>query len=450
MQENKMGVMRVDKLIITMSLPMMVSMLVQALYNIVDSIFVSRISENALTAVSLAFPIQSLLMAFLNGVGVGMNSLLSRSLGEKNGKSANEAARHGIFMAAICYVIFLAFGLLLVKPYYSSQLRGASEEITGYGVTYLTIVCVCSFGIFSQVIMERLLQATGRTLFTMITQLTGAVFNLIFDPILIFGLFGFPKLGVAGAAIATVGGQMLAASMALIFNLRLNREIKLTFRGFRPQGAVIKRILTVGVPTTLMQAIGSIATYIMNSILIVFSSTATAVYGIYFKLQSFALMPIFGMNNGLVPIIAYNLGAKKKARIKEAIKYGLLFAEIIMLVALAVFELFPAQLLGLFDASEHMLSIGVPALRTIAIGFPLIGLGIVSSTTFQALGNGVYSMITSMTRQLIVLIPVAYLFSKISLSAVWWAHPIAECVSIVLSLTFLIRIVKRVVNGLPD
>lgn len=450
MQENKMGVMKVDKLLITMSLPMMVSMLVQALYNIVDSIFVSRISENALTAVSLAFPIQTLMVAFSTGVGVGMNALLSRSLGEKNFKKVNESATNGVFMQTMVYILFLLVGLFAVKPFYASQTRGADPEIYHYGVTYLRLVCVCSFGMYMQMIFERMLMSTGKTVYSMICQTVGAVINLIFDPILIFGYFGFPKLGVAGAAIATVGGQITASILAITFNLKVNKEVHLSFKGFRPNGATLLQILSVGIPTTIMQAIGSVMSYLMNRILIGFTSTATAVFGVYFKLQSFVFMPIFGMNNGVVPIVAYNLGAKKPRRIKETIKLALVFAEIVMFIGTALFELAPAMLLSFFDASDRMLEIGVPALRIMGMAFPFVGVGIISSSTFQALGKGVYSMTISLLRQLIVLIPVASFLARFGLRYVWWSFPIAELISFAASVIMLVLTIRNVVNKIPD
>ena len=311
-QENKMGVMPVNKLLLSMSLPIMISMLVQALYNIVDSIFVAKISENALTAVSLAFPIQSLMIATATGTGVGVNAILSKSLGEKNFEKANKTAANGVFLAVLSYLLFVVVGIAATVPFYQSQT--GDEEILGYGIQYLTIVCVASIGIFAQIIFERLLQSTGKTIYTMITQGTGAVINIILDPILIFGLFGMPEMGVAGAAAATVIGQVIAGIMGCIINEKVNREIKVEWRGFRPDMEIIGGIYKVGIPSIIMQAIGSLMTYGMNLILISFTSTATAVFGVYFKLQSFIFMPVFGLNNGMVPIIAYNYGAGKRNR----------------------------------------------------------------------------------------------------------------------------------------
>lgn len=443
--ENKMGTMPVNKLLISMSFPMMVSMLVQALYNIVDSIFVAKINESALTAVSLAFPVQSLMIAAGVGTGVGVNAVLSRSLGERNYKKANEAAENGIFMAAVCYILFLIVGLFAVRPFFLTQTK--DTQIVEYGITYLTICCVCSFGMFAQMIFERLLQSTGKTLYTMFTQGTGAIINIILDPILIFGLCGMPRMGVAGAAVATVTGQMIASVLAVFFNLKKNQEIKLSLKGFRPSGKIIGDIYKVGVPSIVMQAIGSVMVYGMNLILIGFSSTATAVFGVYFKLQSFIFMPVFGLNNGMVPIIAYNFGAGKRERLVKTTKLSIIYAVSIMLVGLIVLECIPDKLLLLFDASEHMLAIGVPALRIICISFIFAGFCIVCGSVFQALGNGVYSMVVSIARQLIVLLPVAWLLSRLgNINYVWWAFPIAELVSLTLTILFLIKINQKVIS----
>lgn len=448
-RENKMGVMPVNQLLISMSLPMMISMLVQALYNVVDSIFVSRISENALTAVSLAFPIQSLMIAIGAGTGVGINALLSRALGEKDYGKADKAAVNGVFLAVISYLIFLLVGAFAVTPFYLSQTQDA--EIIEYGKQYLTIVCCLSFGMYTQFVFERLLQSTGKTFFTMITQGTGAIINIILDPILIFGLFGMPRMGVAGAAVATVIGQIVAGIIAIIINEKKNTEIKLHFKGFKPDGVIIGHIYMVGIPSIIMQAIGSLMTYGMNRILMVFSSTAAAVFGVYFKLQSFIFMPVFGLNNGMVPIIAYNFGAAKKDRLVKTIKLSILYAEAIMAVGFLIFQFFPLQLFAMFDASETMLSIGVPALRIISISFLLAGFAIICSSVFQALGNGIYSMLISIARQLVVLLPVAYLLSRLgNVNYVWWAFPAAELISLTMSVIFLILINKKIISRIGE
>lgn len=448
-EENKMGVMPVNKLLLSMSFPMMVSMLVQALYNVVDSIFVSRINENALTAVSLAFPLQTLMIALGGGMGVGVNAVLSKALGEKEFDRANKAAVNGVFLAGVNFVIFLLVGLFAVRPFYMSQTDDA--QIIEYGCQYLTIVCCFGFGIYTQFIFERLLQSTGRTIYTMYTQGTGAIINIIMDPILIFGYFGFPKMGVAGAAAATVFGQIVAGIIALIINLKKNTDIKLDFHGFRPDMGMIGQIYVVGIPSIIMQAIGSVMTYCMNRILIVFSSTAAAVFGVYFKLQSFVFMPIFGLNNGMVPIVAYNYGAAKKDRLLKTVKLSVIYAVGIMFVGFLVFQIFPVQLFALFDASETMLAIGVPALRTISISFLLAGFCIIEGSVFQALGNGVYSMLVSVARQLVVLIPVAYLLSRLgSVDYVWWAFPIAELMSLSMTIVFRIRMGKKVISRIGE
>lgn len=444
-QENKMGVMPINKLLISMSLPMMISMLVQALYNIVDSIFVARVSENALTAVSLSFPLQTLMIAVGAGTGVGINALLSKSLGEKDFKYANRAAKNGIFLTMLSFFLFVLIGLTCVKPFFASQTT--DPEIISAGVQYLTICCVCSFGLFFQMTLERLLQSTGKTLYTMITQGTGAIINIILDPIMIFGLFGFPAMGAAGAAIATVTGQVIAAGLALYFNLKVNDEIQISFKKFKPEINIIKKIYAVGIPSIIMQAIGSVMVYGINMILIGFTATATTVFGVYFKLQSFIFMPVFGLTNGLIPIIAYNYGAKQRERMIKTIKYAIFYAMGIMLIGFVIMELFTPQLLLLFDASETMLQIGVPALRIIGISFLYAGFCIVCSSVFQALGNGVYSMIVSITRQIAVLLPAAYLLSKIGgLSAVWWAFPIADIVAVFLSVIYLLKVYKKVIK----
>lgn len=448
-KENKMGVMPINQLLISMSLPMMLSMLVQALYNIVDSIFVSRIDENALTAVSLAFPIQTLMIALGSGTGVGINALLSRSLGEKDFDKANKTAVNGVFLALLSYLVFLLVGIVGTAPFYLSQTKDA--QIVEYGKQYLTIICCCSFGMYMQFVFERLLQSTGNTFYTMITQGTGAIVNMILDPIFIFGYFGVPRMGVSGAAIATVIGQIIAGVIAMIINIKKNTEIKLQFRGFRPNAMIIKQIYMVGIPSIIMQAIGSIMTYGMNKILLAFTSTAAAVFGVYFKLQSFIFMPVFGLNNGMVPIVAYNYGAGKKDRLTKTIKLSVAYAVALMVIGFVIFQVFPARLFALFEASETMLDIGVPALRIISISFLLAGISIASSSVFQALGNGVYSMILSMVRQLVVLLPVAYLLSLTgNVVYVWWAFPIAELVAVSIAIFFMIRINNKIIRHIGE
>lgn len=448
-EENKMGVMPINKLLISMSVPMMLSMLVQALYNIVDSVFVAKISENALTAVSLASPIQTLMIALGAGTGVGVNALLSRSLGEKNSDMANKVAKNGIFLAGISYLVFLVVGMFLVRPFYLSQTN--DQEIIEYGVQYLSIVCCCSFGMYAQFIFERLLQSTGRTTYTMFTQLLGAIINIILDPILIFGLFGLPKMGVAGAAIATVIGQIIAGIAGYFVNHYKNHEIDVNLKGFRPSIPVIGQIYKIGIPSIIMQSIGSVMVFCLNKILIGFSTTATAVFGVYFKLQSFVFMPVFGLNNGMVPIIAYNYGARSKERMMKTYKLALMLAIGIMTIGMVIFELIPQTLFLLFNASEHMLGMGIPALRIIAIHFPVASFCIVTGSVLQATGNAVYSMITSICRQLVVLIPAAYLLAQLgNVNYVWFAFPIAEVSSMILTFIFFIRIYRKVIKPLGE
>ena len=448
-KENKMGTMPVNRLLISMSLPMMISMLVQALYNVVDSIFVARINENALTAVSLAFPIQSLMIAVAAGTCVGINAVLSRSLGERDYEKVNKCACNGIILMALSFLIFVAIGLFAVSTFYSSQT--ADTEIVQYGTDYLTIVCCCSFGIFMQFTFERLLQSTGKTIYTMITQGTGAIINIILDPILIFGLGGMPKMGVKGAAVATVIGQIVAGALALYLNLKKNEEVKIQKEGLKLEGNIVAQIYAVGIPSMIMQAIGSVMTYGMNLILISFSSTAAAVFGVYFKLQSFVFMPIFGMNNGLVPILAYNFGAGKKERFLKTVKLGILYAFVAMMIGLMLFNIIPEQLLLMFDASETMLAIGVPALRTISISYLLAGFCIICGTVFQALGRAVYSMIVSIARQLVVLLPAAWLLSLAgNVDYVWWAFPIAEMMSLFMTVFFMIRINRQIISHIGE
>lgn len=441
-EENKMGTMPVNKLLISMSLPMIISMLVQAMYNIVDSVFVAQISENALTAVSLAFPLQNLMIAFAGGTAVGVNALLSRSLGEKNQDHVNKTAVNSIFVFLLTAVIFMIGGLTLSNLFFSVQT--SNTEIVNAGTQYSMIVLGCSIGLFCQFLFERLLQATGRTLFTMVTQGTGAIINIILDPIFIFGLFGFPKMGVAGAALATVTGQIIACLMAVFFNLKFNHDIHFNFKGFKPNTYIIKQIYSVGIPSIIMQSIGSVMTFGMNTILISFSTTATAVFGVYFKLQSFVFMPIFGLNNGMIPIIAYNLGAKQKKRMFATIKLAMIYATGMMFIGVILFETIPQTLLGFFNASPDMIKMGIPALRIIAIHFIFAGFSIVCSATFQAVGKGTYSLLTSLIRQLVVLLPCAYLLSLTgNLDLIWLSFPIAELFSASISFVLMKKTQKH-------
>ncbi|MGN0537900.1 MAG: MATE family efflux transporter [Acutalibacteraceae bacterium] len=451
-RENKMGVMPINKLLITMSLPMIISMLVQALYNIVDSIFVAQLdtngATNALDAVTLAFPMQMLMIAVASGLGVGINSTLSKSLGQKDHTKANKLAVNGLLLISCGYLLFLFIGLFISRLFISSQT--ADVKTIEYGVSYTTIVCTMSFGLFGQIAFERLLQSTGKTIFSMIMQLTGAVINLALDPILIFGLGGFPALGVAGAAVATVAGQIVAFILGIIFNTCFNKEIHLSFRKFKPNGSLIKEILSTGIPSIIMQAIGSVMTYCMNCILGAFAYGVT-VFGIYFKLQSFIFMPIFGFNNGMVPIIAYNYGAEKKERLMKTIKLSIIYAVSMMLIGLAVIQIIPEQLLSMFNSDDNMLAVGVPALRTISLSFTFAGFCIILLSVFQAVGKALYSMVVSICRQLVILVPAAFLLSLSgNVQFVWWAFPIAEVASLTLSIIFLFIVKKHTIDLLPD
>lgn len=445
MEENKMGIMPVNRLIVSMSLPIMASMLVQALYNIVDSIFVSKINEHALTAVSMAFPIQNLMIAVGVGTAVGVNALLSRSLGEQDFKKVNKIAENAVFLAGVSYLLFLIIGLFLVGPFYRSQTD--IEAIVAYGKEYLVICCCFSFGAFAQIMFERLLQATGKTLYTMFTQGIGAIVNIILDPIMIFGLFGFPRMGVAGAATATVIGQIVAAILSIWLNHTRNQEVHINMKGFRPELPVIGQIYGIGIPSIIMQAIGSVMNYGMNRILISFTSTATAVFGVYFKLQSFVFMPVFGLNNGVIPIVAYNYGAKKAERVLSTIRHSIIYACSIMAIGLVIFQAVPEQLLTMFNASGTMMEIGIPALRIISLSFILAGFCIACGSVFQALGCSIYSMFVSVARQLLVLLPIAFALARLgNVDLVWWSFPIAELMSLAMTLFFMLRVKRNIIS----
>ena len=442
-----MGTMSINPLLVKLSVPMMVSMLVQALYNVVDSIFVSHVSESALTAVSLAFSLQNVMIAVGVGTGVGVNALLSKSLGEKDQYRANKTAENGIFLAFCSFAVFFVIGLTCMKPYFYAQTNDA--EIAQQGIRYLTVCSVFSLGLFMQTMSEKLLAATGRTNLSMCSQLIGAIVNIVLDPIFIFGCCGEALSGTTGAAVATVIGQFCGAGAAIFFNLKKNPDIQLDWHGFRPSADAIKRIYIVGLPSIAMQCVGSVMTFLMNKILMAFSATAVAVFGVYFKLQSFVFMPIFGMNNGMVPIISYNYGARRPDRVKKTIKLAMCYAEGIMLIGFLLFQFAPDKLLGFFAASDAMLAIGIPAMRIICLHFLLAGVSIVLSSVFQALGNGVFSLIVSVCRQLFVLLPAAWLLAQTgSVNNVWWAFLIAEVVSILMSLAFYARINKTTIAPL--
>lgn len=442
-----MGYMPIFKLVVNMSLPMIISMLVQALYNVVDSMFVSRVSENALTAVSLAFPAQNLMIGVATGTAVGVNALLSKSLGEKNYKRANQIAENGIFLSFIGFLIFLIFGLFGTEVFFRTQTD--VEDIISSGVDYLRVCSCFSFGIFGQIIFERLMQSTGRTFYTMITQGVGAIINIVLDPIFIFGYFGLPAMGAKGAAIATVIGQIIAFIIAVILNKKKNADIDLKLKEFRPNLKIIGRIYSIGIPSIIMVAVGSIMTFSINKIVIAFTETAAAVFGVYFKLQSFVFMPLFGMNNGVIPIISFNYGARNKQRVMKTIGVAILFALFFMAIGLAAMQILPKELLSIFNASDQMIKIGVPALKTISISYIFAGFSVVLISVFQAFGKGLFSMSISIARQLVVLVPCAYLLSKTGeLDNVWWAFPIAEVMSVLVAGAFFIYLYKKVITKL--
>ena len=449
LQENKMGVMSEGKLLMNMALPMIASMLVQALYNVVDSIFVSQVSESAVTALSLAFPIQNMQIGFAVGIGVGVNSLLSKSLGERNQEAANCTAGNGLMLMLIVTVLFMAFGLFGVRPYYEMQ-STVRETVEG-GIAYSQICCILTVGVFLSILGERLLQSTGRTVYTMITQSTGAIINIILDPILIHGWFGAPAMGIAGAAVATVIGQWAAAALVWFFNFKFNPEVQLGLRYLRLDGKTVRQILTVGVPSIVMNGIGSVMNFGMNQILQGFTETATGVFGVYFKLQSFFFMPLFGLNNAAISIIAFNYGAKKPQRITKTLKIACSVAFGLMMAGLLAFQLVPDVLLGLFNPSDAFLTIGRAALRTISWSFPVAAFCIVLGASFQALGNGIYTTITSLCRQLLVLLPVAYLLSLTGdVEKVWLSFIVAEFASAAATYYFFRRIYREKIQPLFD
>lgn len=459
--ENKMRTMPVGRLLLTMALPLAVSMLVQAFYNVVDSYFVSLVNSDAVAALSFAFPIQNLQIGFATGIAVGMNSLLSKSLGQGNRERANHAAGNGIVLTLMVIAMFMLFGFVGVKPYYS--VFGANEATTNYGIDYTTICTVFSMGIFVEVLGERMLQSSGRTVYTLFTQGTGAVLNIILDPIFILGseglsqMFGIqlpfyvPRMEVAGAAIATVIGQWVAAIMAVIFNLTSNPDVSFGVKYLKLEKETVKKILAVGVPSIIMMAIGSVMNFSMNQIFMGLSTpedqTPVTVFGIYFRLQSFFLMPLFGINNASISIIAYNYGARQSQRIKQTLKLALCSALTIMLLGVTVFQVFPHVLMGIFasaDTTGKLVSYGINALRIVSLHFPIAAVGIAIGASFQALGNGIYTTITSLCRQLVVLVPAAYLLSLTgSVDAVWWSFPLAEIFSATLTLIFFARIYRQ-------
>ena len=448
-KENKMGTMPLGKLLLNMATPIVMAMVVQALYNVVDSLYVSRISESAVTALSLAFPVQNILIGFATGIGVGVNSLLSKSLGEGNQENANRSAGNGMVLVGIVAVAFILFGAFATRPFFAIQSK--VQETVDNGVAYLSICCMFSLGLFVEVLGERLLQASGRTAFTLLTQGTGAVANIILDPLFIFGFepLGIPAMGITGAAVATVIGQWLAGVLAVIFNMKFNPDVHFAAKYLKVKKNIMKPILTVGIPSVIMVAIGSVMNFSMNQILQGFSETATSVFGIYFKLQSFFFMPLFGINTATISIMAYNYGARDPKRIMGTLKRAAISAVTIMILGLLAFQFLPDLLLGMFNPSEEFLRIGRRALKTISFSFPLAAIGISISGSFQALGNGIYSTITSLCRQMLVVLPAAYLLSLSGeVTRVWWAYPIAEVVSTCVVLFLFWRIYKKKIKPL--
>ena len=447
--ENKMGVLPVGKLLFSMAVPMMISMLFQALYNVVDSVFVAMLSQDAMNAVSLAFPLQMLMIALGGGTGVGMNALLSRSLGEKNQEAADRAANTGIFLFLCSAVLFCVVGLLLARPFFLAQTQNMA--IVNYGSDYIKICLGLSFGLFTQFCCERLLQSTGRTGLSMAVQMTGAIINMVLDPILIFGLCGMPRMEVAGAALATVIGQMVAACVGIVMNVKFNPEIQIRPRHIRWHGTTAKEIYRVGVPSIIMQSIGSVMTFCMNQILISFTEAATAVFGAYFKLQSFIFMPVFGLNNGMIPIVSYNYGAAKADRVKKAVKLSIVVAVTIMSVGFTLFETVPELLLMAFSPSEEMLEIGRVALRIIGTHLPVAGFCIIAGSVCQAIGNPVHSLITSVCRQLVVLLPAAWLLAQTGrLELVWFAFPIAEVACLLVTIVLFTSLYRKKIRPLHN
>lgn len=440
--ENKMGTMPINKLIINMSLPLITSMFVQAFYNIVDSLFVARINEDALTAVSMSFPAQNLMISAGVGVGVGITALIARYLGAHDEKGITRVVHNGIFLGILNSILFALFGIFLAKFYFEFQ--KASGIIETYGIQYLSICSIFAFSIIMEITFERMLIASGKTIYTMITQSTGAIINIIFDPIFIFGLFGFPKMGIVGAAVATIFGQTVAMFMALYFNVTKNHEVRISIKKFAVDFKTIINIYEIGFPSIVMQSAASFMIFQLNNLLASFSTTATAVLGVYFKLQSFVILPVFGLNNSVISIVSYNYGAGKIKRLLKTVKVANIYAFSIMLAGFVLCQILPVQILKIFDASDNMLAIGVPALRIISFSFLIAPFSIVSSGTFQALGKGTFSLIISLIRQLIVILPLSYLLSRImGMKGVWVAFPIAEIVAGILTIIYLRKLYKN-------
>ena len=447
-KENKLGTMPIDRLLLEMAIPMVISMLVQSIYNIVDSMFVSRVSEDALTAVSLAFPVQNILIAFGVGIGVGSSALLSRFLGENNRDRVGSVAIHGVVISAITYLVFALVGILFTNPFVNAQAQNAT--VTAYTKEYMYIVTIFSVGIFFQILAEKLLQATSLTKYTMITQMSGAIINLILDPILIFGLFGFPRLEVKGAAIATVIGQLGGALIGFYFNKTKNKDIKFTSKKFKLHGDIVKHIFWIGLPSTVMTTIGSIVVFVLNLILRDFGASAIASFGVMFKFQSFAFLPVFGISNALTTIVSYNYGARKKERITGSVGLAMKSSFVLMSIAVLIMWIFPRQLLGFFNATESMMEIGVPMMRIVSLSYIVAVPSIVAvGGVFQSLGNWQIAIFQSFLRQLIILIPIFYALSRTgNLNIAWWAFVIAEFLNSILCTWMLKREIRNKIDVL--
>ena len=458
-KENKMGYMPENKLLLSMSIPMMLSMLIQAFYNIVDGLFVASISaeQYELTAVNLAFPAQNLMIAVSVGIGVGINALISRNLGIGNHKKASKIAGQGLFLAIMSYLLFATLGTALVRPYFELMTIDISEneekaQVIQFGIQYLRICFLASFGLFCQVAHEKFMQSTGKTTLSMTTQLVGAIVNIILDPILIYGLLGLPKMGIAGAAYATVIGQIISAIVGILLQQKKNKELSFSLKDIKPDMKIIGEIFNIGLPSILMNSIGSFMTAAFNKIIMPLSQYAVNVFGIYFKLQSFVFMPVFGFNNGMISIVSYNYGARKKKRVLRTVKLGLIYAVSMMLLGFALFQMFPDVFLAMFNMSEEAINtVGIPALRTISISFIFAGFSIICAAVFQAFGYSLFAMFVSIGRQLVTLLPVAYLLALTgNVNNVWWAFPIAEVVCVILSTVFYLYIYKKKIKTLPD
>lgn len=444
-QENKLGIMPVRPLLLRMSWPIMLSMFAQALYNLVDSVYVTRISEEAFLAVSFAYPLQNFMVAIFIGTGVGINALLSRRLGEKRSEDANQVALNGFFVYLCCFLILFVFGLIGPNAYYAFFTD--NTQIRQYGTQYLSIICCCSVGVCMQFACERVLQASGYPMGHMLVQGTGVIFNVIFDPLLIFGLFGFPKLGVAGAAVATIGGELAGMCVGLFLISRIE-ELKLHIRGFRPSLKIIREIYSIGFPAIVAQSLVTIMTLGMNKILSLFSNTLVVVLNYYFKLQTFVFMPLYGLGNGMIPIVGFNYGAGKSDRITSVIRFALFVALGIMIPGMVFIFIFPKLVLLLFNPGDAAIAAGVPALRIITVSFPFAAINVILSAAFQAVDASFYSLQVSFTRQIIIVLPILWILGLMNPALVWWSIPLSEALGMILALILYRRIYLTKIAGL--